>query len=129
MTLLLFFRTVLKDGILLIMKSVVIGKFKDPSWLFLVPLLHILNGDCKPYELPQKAAGHEDVKPVWWGIAQFEAMVTGFKRRYGTWTMYALNLFSFVTVNPYHVEYSYIRHSYPVVIHLTCRIPIKSMHL
>ena len=69
------------------MKSVVKGKFKDPSWLFLVPLLHFLNGDCKPYELPRKAAGHQDYKPVWWGIAQFEDLTTHFQRTKKIWTL------------------------------------------
>ena len=87
------FRNVLKDGVLQIMKSVDYKRSKDPSWLFLVPLLHFLNGDCKPYELPSKAAGHEDVKPVWWGTTQFEDMVEGFQRRNGTWTVYVLNPF------------------------------------
>ena len=69
------------------MKSVVYGKYKDPSWLFLVPLLHFLNGDCKPYELPQKAAGHQDFKPVWWGVTLFQDWASDFKRTDKRWVL------------------------------------------
>jgi hypothetical protein len=35
-------------------------------WLFVTPLLHFLNGDCKPFESLNIAVDHRD--PKWWGV-------------------------------------------------------------
>ena len=81
------YRGMIKDGVLQILKAVVYGKSKDPSWLFLVPLIHFLNGDCKPFDYPPTAKGHQDVRPTWWGIVPFEAAVPNFQRKDRAWTM------------------------------------------
>ena len=77
----LYCRGVIKEGLLQILRSVVYGSTKDPSWLFLMPLVHFLNGDCKPFEFPTSAKGHEAVNPVWWGIGSFDKEVTHFQQR------------------------------------------------
>lgn len=43
-------------------------------WLFAAPLLHFLNGDCKPCEWPDVAVPHNHKSGQWWGIQALSEM-------------------------------------------------------
>jgi len=51
---------------------------KDPSWMLTLPLIHLVFGQCKPFEELKEDLTHDDYKPVWWGIDEISSTVTKF---------------------------------------------------
>ncbi|KAH3728326.1 hypothetical protein DPMN_054280 [Dreissena polymorpha] len=52
---------------------------KDPSWMYCLPLVHLVFGLCTPFEEKTNATGHADDKPRWWGVAEIQDVVAFFK--------------------------------------------------
>lgn len=91
-----FHRNVIKEGLLQIVKFVINGKSKDPSWLFLTPLIHFLSDDCKPFEFPLSANEHQSTPPTWWGTSKITDLVESFKRKDSSLTMWVWYIFTLV---------------------------------
>jgi len=51
---------------------------KDPSWMLTLPLIHLVFGQCQPFEELKEDFRHKDYKPVWWGIADIKTAVDMF---------------------------------------------------
>lgn len=49
--------------------------------LFCIPLLHYLYGKYQPYQAANPRVNHEDVKPEWWGTAEFDDELKVFKEK------------------------------------------------
>ena len=49
-------------------------------WLFAVPLLHFLNGDCEPYRSVTAKETHNDISGRWWGIQTLNYMTENAKQ-------------------------------------------------
>ncbi|XP_052765375.1 E3 ubiquitin-protein ligase rnf213-alpha-like isoform X1 [Mya arenaria] len=58
---------------------------KDPSWMYLLPLLHIGSGYCAPYEEPSTDITHKNAKPNWWGTVEINKTVQCFKEAKDDW--------------------------------------------
>jgi hypothetical protein len=52
-----------------------------------MPWCHFLSGQCAPFETPPVDIKHDDIKPVWWGIAEIQTSLDYFKGKSGKWSM------------------------------------------
>ncbi|XP_052242494.1 E3 ubiquitin-protein ligase rnf213-alpha-like [Dreissena polymorpha] len=56
-----------------------LGDVKDPSWMYCLPLFHLVFGVCTPFEEKTKVIDHANDKPIWWGVAEIQDVVASFK--------------------------------------------------
>jgi len=53
---------------------------KDPSWMLILPLIHLVFAKCQPFAELKEDLRHGDIKPVWWGIDGIRSEVDKFKK-------------------------------------------------
>ncbi|XP_060599290.1 E3 ubiquitin-protein ligase rnf213-alpha-like [Ruditapes philippinarum] len=59
---------------------------KNPSWMYLLPVLHFLNGFCRPFQEIPLAFDHQAKIPKWWGIdSEIEHITDIFKKTHYHW--------------------------------------------
>ncbi|KAK3577640.1 hypothetical protein CHS0354_012884, partial [Potamilus streckersoni] len=58
---------------------------KDPSWLYCMPLLHIVSGDVSPQQAPTDSVSHDADDASWWGIRPIKRAVEKFKDSINKW--------------------------------------------
>ena len=75
------------QGTLIEMFKEVFKSEKNPAWMFCLPLLHLLSGDCTPYEEISEDLSHSDSEPKWWGTCAIKHVVRLFKEKKKKWTM------------------------------------------
>ncbi|XP_053389016.1 E3 ubiquitin-protein ligase rnf213-alpha-like, partial [Mercenaria mercenaria] len=61
-------RDELKNELVLFVFEMTSQVSKDPSWWYLLPVLHFLSGTCAPFEEVSLNVNHAAVKPYWWGL-------------------------------------------------------------
>ncbi|KAH3735719.1 hypothetical protein DPMN_042254 [Dreissena polymorpha] len=59
--------------------------YKDPSWMFCLPLLHFTMGLCQPYDQPEENLEHAAGVPHWWGIVPIKDTVQAFWKNANKW--------------------------------------------
>lgn len=57
------------------------GKPIRPKWIYLVPLLHFLDGTCSPYKPLQGSVEHNAADGSWWGVKTIQSFVEKYKLR------------------------------------------------
>ena len=75
------------QGTLIEMFKEVFKSEKNPAWMFCLPLLHLLSGDCTPYEEISEDLSHSHSEPKWWGTCAIKHVVRLFKEKKKKWTM------------------------------------------
>ncbi|XP_053391300.1 E3 ubiquitin-protein ligase RNF213-like, partial [Mercenaria mercenaria] len=63
---------------------------KDPSWLYLMPWIHFLSEECKPFDNPPFQINHDDRIPKWWGISTVYENLDKFKSQ--SWNILPLDM-------------------------------------
>lgn len=58
----------------------------DPSWIWSIPLLHLLEGDVKAFQKPEEEFNCDS----WWGIISFEEQKLDQIARKRRWKSYVL---------------------------------------
>ncbi|XP_053385748.1 E3 ubiquitin-protein ligase RNF213-like [Mercenaria mercenaria] len=85
------YRLDLKSKLLTLAELICRGSIqeKNPVWLYLVPIIHYLEGTCKPHDEMSMNFNHNATKPTWWGLSEaLEQIVKLFKGQVGrNWTM------------------------------------------
>jgi hypothetical protein len=62
---------------------------KEPRWMFLIPIVHLLSGSItKPFENVAHDVNHDTNVSVWWGLEEekLKEVVKRFKSINGPWT-------------------------------------------
>lgn len=50
------------------------------SYLILMPWIHFLYGECKPFEKIPFDMSHDESEPKWWGIHSIENSLNSYKK-------------------------------------------------
>jgi len=62
------------------MNTMVTYSFSECTWIFAVPLYHLLTGAVKPFSRTSVHSSASHRKPQWWGIADIGNLVDIFKK-------------------------------------------------
>ncbi|WAR11571.1 R213A-like protein [Mya arenaria] len=69
------------------------AKWKDPSWLYCLPLLHFTSDLVRPYDKCKFDLSYADAVPTWWGIEDISKFVEAFKKCKKDWAITPVEMY------------------------------------
>jgi len=69
----------LAEALKYVMHAVVYNHYVEPSWLYVVPLYHLLSNTVKPFTKSLEHSSHQT--DSWWGTSGLERLVLDVKQK------------------------------------------------